>query len=158
MIRRPPRSTLFPYTTLFRSTEGRDEDEWRKRITAKLATGSPFVLIDNLRPPLDSAAMAAAITATRWEDRLLGVSQIVRLPVRCGWVATGNNPVLSHEMTRRAIRLRLDAQTDQPWRRQEFRHPDLRAWVSENRAPLVWAALVIGQAWNAAGRPRSRRR
>src|SRR5690554_7432927 len=24
MIRRPPRSTLFPYTTLFRSTEGRD--------------------------------------------------------------------------------------------------------------------------------------
>ena len=25
MIRRPPRSTLFPYTTLFRSTEGTDE-------------------------------------------------------------------------------------------------------------------------------------
>src|SRR3712207_7610620 len=24
MIRRPPRSTLFPYTTLFRSSEGRD--------------------------------------------------------------------------------------------------------------------------------------
>src|SRR2546426_9177565 len=35
MIRRPPRSTLFPYTTLFRSEAGRrqqeeqqDEDEW----------------------------------------------------------------------------------------------------------------------------------
>src|SRR5258708_29162607 len=25
MIRRPPRSTLFPYTTLFRSTMGREE-------------------------------------------------------------------------------------------------------------------------------------
>src|SRR2546426_9027754 len=25
MIRRPPRSTLFPYTTLFRSTRARDE-------------------------------------------------------------------------------------------------------------------------------------
>src|SRR3712207_9507959 len=25
MIRRPPRSTLFPYTTLFRSTRGREE-------------------------------------------------------------------------------------------------------------------------------------
>src|SRR2546426_7487455 len=25
MIRRPPRSTLFPYTTLFRSREGRDD-------------------------------------------------------------------------------------------------------------------------------------
>src|SRR2546427_4215122 len=27
MIRRPPRSTLFPYTTLFRSTDDRIEDE-----------------------------------------------------------------------------------------------------------------------------------
>src|SRR5256886_12976735 len=27
MIRRPPRSTLFPYTTLFRSTEGRLTDK-----------------------------------------------------------------------------------------------------------------------------------
>src|SRR3712207_9019294 len=26
MIRRPPRSTLFPYTTLFRSLDGRDRD------------------------------------------------------------------------------------------------------------------------------------
>src|SRR3712207_7884682 len=27
MIRRPPRSTLFPYTTLFRSRRGRDDAE-----------------------------------------------------------------------------------------------------------------------------------
>src|SRR5438270_13339952 len=31
MIRRPPRSTLFPYTTLFRSLEGEDAwQSWRK--------------------------------------------------------------------------------------------------------------------------------
>src|SRR2546429_5934091 len=29
MIRRPPRSTLFPYTTLFRSLNGKDADELR---------------------------------------------------------------------------------------------------------------------------------
>src|SRR5258708_25138613 len=29
MIRRPPRSTLFPYTTLFRSREGRDDPLFR---------------------------------------------------------------------------------------------------------------------------------
>src|SRR5437763_7425871 len=28
MIRRPPRSTLFPYTTLFRSTVRRGRDRW----------------------------------------------------------------------------------------------------------------------------------
>src|SRR3712207_7918196 len=31
MIRRPPRSTLFPYTTLFRSVEGADRGEQRLR-------------------------------------------------------------------------------------------------------------------------------
>src|SRR3989475_7907367 len=36
MIRRPPRSTLFPYTTLFRSPTG-----YRARILASLAAGSP---------------------------------------------------------------------------------------------------------------------
>src|SRR2546422_7847524 len=30
MIRRPPRSTLFPYTTLFRSPRGRDPDHRRR--------------------------------------------------------------------------------------------------------------------------------
>src|SRR5690348_17636763 len=31
MLRRPPRSTLFPYTTLFRSQEGTDRSERRRR-------------------------------------------------------------------------------------------------------------------------------
>src|SRR3712207_7883169 len=32
MIRRPPRSTLFPYTTLFRSTGDRPRASWRKSV------------------------------------------------------------------------------------------------------------------------------
>src|SRR3712207_7313636 len=32
MIRRPPRSTLFPYTTLFRSRPCRPTRTWRKKI------------------------------------------------------------------------------------------------------------------------------
>src|SRR3712207_8411432 len=40
MIRRPPRSTLFPYTTLFRSARGergvvRDEDDGRARFAVQ---------------------------------------------------------------------------------------------------------------------------
>src|SRR2546426_7787414 len=31
MIRRPPRSTLFPYTTLFRSEVGEPEPVWKRR-------------------------------------------------------------------------------------------------------------------------------
>src|SRR5687767_15516641 len=41
MTRRPPRSTLFPYTTLFRSTTGsrrRSWSAWRRRGAASTAT------------------------------------------------------------------------------------------------------------------------
>jgi len=145
----------FPSTghTIAAMTEGRDEDEWRKRITAKLRNGGAVVLIDNLRRRLDSAAVSSVITATVWEDRLLGVSETVRIPVRCAWVATGNNPTLSSELTRRTVRIRLDAKRDRPWLRSGFRHADLRGWAAENRGELVWAALTLGQAWLAAGRP-----
>src|SRR2546426_1707185 len=40
MIRRPPRSTLFPYTTLFRSPqEGRSDDSPRVDGGARISTG-----------------------------------------------------------------------------------------------------------------------
>src|SRR5258708_22087383 len=37
MIRRPPRSTLFPYTTLFRSQLGTDHDHGTARVVHALA-------------------------------------------------------------------------------------------------------------------------
>src|SRR5258708_22582539 len=41
MIRRPPRSTLFPYTTLFRSIPARSSLAFRSpRITARMAAAS----------------------------------------------------------------------------------------------------------------------
>lgn len=139
-------------------TEGRDDEEWRKRLTAKLRQIPTVVLIDNLRHDLDSSAVAAALTATFWEDRILGISEMVRLPVRCTWIATGNNPQFSNEMTRRLVRIRLDAQVDQPWCRAAFRHPDLMGWVRGGRGRLVAACLVLCQAWIAAGRPRGQRK
>ncbi len=138
-------------------TEGRDEDEWRKRLTAKLRQLPTLLLIDNLRNELDSSALAAALTAPIWEDRVLGGSDMVRLPIRCVWVATGNNPTFSNEIARRLLRIRLDAHVDQPWRRGAFRHPDLMGWVRANRGKLVTACLTLCQAWIAVGRPRGSR-
>src|SRR3712207_7912584 len=43
MIRRPPRSTLFPYTTLFRScTSGPDGDAGAVRVSGILSDGAGF--------------------------------------------------------------------------------------------------------------------
>jgi len=138
-------------------TEGTDEEEWRKRITAKLRQIPVLVLIDNLKRHLDASALAAALTAPFWEDRILGVSEITRLQIRCLWVATGNNPTFSNEMARRLVRIRLDAHVERPWQRSGFRHPDLMVWVVANRARLVAACLTLGRAWIAAGRPRATR-
>jgi hypothetical protein len=60
-------------------TEGGDDDEWRKRLTAKLMQGPAVLLIDNVREPLVSASLAAALTSTVWEDRILGMSTIARV-------------------------------------------------------------------------------
>jgi hypothetical protein len=135
-------------------TEGRDDEEWRKRVTAKLRQIPSIILIDNLRAKLDSSAVAAALTAPFWEDRVLGASEMTRLPIRCLWIATGNNPEFSNEMARRLVRIRLDANVEQPWQRAGFRHPDLMVWIRANRARIVAACLTLCQAWIAEGKPR----
>jgi hypothetical protein len=149
-------------TSITRINTGRDaeataecscDEEWRKRITALLAEGPTFILLDNLNRTLDSGALAGALTTNVWKDRILGVSKTATLPNRAVWVASGNNTRLSRELIRRTLWCRLDSQTDAPWDRTGFRHPNLLAWVRENRGRLVWAALTLCQAWVATGRP-----
>jgi hypothetical protein len=108
--------------------------------------------VDNIKDRLDSAALSAAITSPRWEDRLLGGNELLSVPVRTTWMITGNNPALSSEMARRCVRVRLDAGSEHPEDRSGFRHP-LPDWAIEHRAEFVWALLVITQAWIAAGSP-----
>src|SRR3712207_7604512 len=59
MIRRPPRSTLFPYTTLFRSCTRKD------RLTAR--TGAPYLAVE-----LRDATGRVAARAFRDADVLAG--------------------------------------------------------------------------------------
>jgi hypothetical protein len=99
--------------------EARDNDEWRKRLTAALVEGSPFVFIDNLNRVLDSSALASALTARAVKDRILGQTKTVVVPVQCVWVASGNNPKLSRELIRRTVSVRIDAKMDRPWQRAE---------------------------------------
>ncbi|MBI3328492.1 MAG: hypothetical protein HYZ81_17540 [Nitrospinae bacterium] len=132
---------------------GRDDEEWRKSITTALRWGHEAIWIDNITQPLKSGDLAAALTSPMWEDRILGQSTSVRIPVRCVWMATANNPVLSEELTRRSVRIRIDPKVDRPWLREGFQHENLREWVQAHRATLVGAALTFVRAWLASGRP-----
>jgi hypothetical protein len=133
--------------------EGEARAEWRKRITARLLRAPSLVLFDNVSGRLDSPALAAALTAVVWSDRLLGSSRQVVVPVDCCWLATGNNAELSEELSRRTVAIRIDPGCDQPYLRKDFRHPDLLGWAKATRPRLVWAALVLCRVWIAQGAP-----
>src|SRR2546430_11238861 len=102
MIRRPPRSTLFPYTTLFRSTNAPTKpiavgvrgprtildgvDERRVRFALDLASAAPGEVrielnADMIRPPLPRRLKVVRIEPGRVKVRL---ERVVRrtLPVR----------------------------------------------------------------------------
>ncbi len=139
--------------------EGMDnENEWRKRITAALTDGPALIVIDNLDDALASSALSAALTTSRWKDRILGQSRMITLPVRCTWAATGNNIRLRGDIARRSYRVRIDAALEQPWTRKNFRHPNLTDWVTEHRGELLAAVLTMARAWYVAGQPEASER
>src|SRR3712207_211963 len=84
MIRRPPRSTLFPYTTLFRSGFGADaagEDRFDSVIGLLGLVG----VLDGARPDF----VPADPWIRRWEGWVLGQTALPRDMVAPGGPASG---------------------------------------------------------------------
>jgi len=133
----------------------RDEEEWRKQITAKLAAGATMITVDNVEGALYAPSLARALTARTWTDRILGRSETVTVSQRATWIATGNNIQLRGDLPRRCYWIRLDARESRPWQRENFKHPDLLGWVTRNRGRLVHALLTLARAWFAAGKPKA---
>ena len=136
------------------------EDEIRKMLTAELSTARSIILLDNAndQQTLSSPALASVLTASSWTDRVLGRTQMVTVPNKAMWMLTGTNPKLSRDIARRSIRIRIDPKVDRAWLRAKFKHDPLEAWTKAHRGELVRAALVLVQAWIAAGRPLSHHR
>lgn len=131
--------------------EGKDDDEYRKRITSALVGKTGAIIIDNIAEAIASGPLASAITADIWTDRILGKSEDISLPVRTIWIATANNPTLSMEIARRTVRIRLAPRVDQPWMREGFRHANLREFVRDHRKQIVEACLTLIQSWVYCG-------
>jgi hypothetical protein len=136
------------------SSAPEDEAEWRKQLTSLLAEGPSLIVFDNVERRLKSAQLCKALTAETWKDRLLSLNKNGEYAVRCSWMATGNNIQLGGDIPRRCYRIQMDAKCAKAFQRTGFRHPDLKAWVRENRARLVRALLVMARAWFVAGCPK----
>lgn len=129
------------------------EEEYRKRVTTELGRGRVAVILDNINRPLDSAVLSSVLTAPIWSDRRMAKHEDITIPNKAAWALTANNPVLSLEIARRCVRTQLDSNTEKPWERDGFLHPDLERWTAANRGRLVAANLTLIRAWIADGRP-----
>src|SRR5256885_14187645 len=104
MIRRPPRSTLFPYTTLFRSVEGADVDG---RLAEVADAELVAILVADREPQTGSQRDVAADDPVAAHEPPPGVEQVHRaaLPLRA---ARRLAEQLGHDLVRRhAARERL---------------------------------------------------
>jgi 5S rRNA maturation endonuclease (ribonuclease M5) len=132
-----------------------EPEEWRKQLTSILIEAPPLVVIDNVTTTLDSGDLAKVITGEMHRDRVLGKSQTVSVPVRCSWIATGNNLQLGGDMARRCYWVRMDAGCSDPFRRTGFKHERLKEYLLDHRRELLIALLTLARAWFAAGQPKS---
>ncbi len=135
-----------PMTTL-----PNNEEEMRKQLAASLVSGRPIICFDNVTGVLNSPSLALALTAAEYETRQLGVTKNIRLPNKSVWIATGNNIRPGGDLPRRCFRVRMDADTPEPFRNRTFRHVNLLEWALENRGELLHSLLVIARAWYTSG-------
>ena len=130
-----------------------NEEEERKRLLAIGLQGDVIVCIDNVTRPFGSGTFANVITGLSYKDRILGYSENVEVPIRCVWLATGNNLTYVGDMARRVVPIIIDPHMERPEERTGFAYADLLAHVQQQRPTLVAAALTLMRAYIAAGLP-----
>ena len=133
-------------------SQGRDEEEDKKRVLALLMEGASVALVDNIERDLGGEAICSAITEEVYCGRILGRSQMARVPTTgTTWLFTGNGLTIRGDMRTRVMVANLDPRCERPWERRFER--DLEQHVDEHRGELVTAALTALRAYVVAGRP-----
>jgi hypothetical protein len=132
-------------------SQGKNEEEDEKRLSTVLRVGDPVIVIDNCEGELRGVFLCSMLTQELVQARILGKSEMVRLPNNSIVMATGNNITVAGDMCRRVLLCRIDAKEERPDGRQ-FTF-DARQMVREQRPALVAAGLIILRAYIAAGKP-----
>ena len=131
-------------------SQGVNPEEDQKRLSSVLMAGDQVIVIDNCDRPIQGDFLCSMLTQEMVRPRVLGKSEMRTLPTKCLVIATGNNLVLSGDVTRRALTCRMDAGVERPDQRQfDF---DPRAEALSDRGALVTAGLTVLRAYIAAGR------
>jgi hypothetical protein len=133
------------------ATAGRNDEETEKRLTGLLLAGFAVISLDNLSDELGGDLLCQAVERPSIRLRPLGTSEITEVESTATLFATGNNLVVSGDMTRRTLLARLDAHMERPEERQFSFDPVQR--VINDRGTYVAACLTIVRAYLRAGCP-----
>ena len=137
-------------------TSTSNEEEERKRITAKLLSGATMVLIDNIGSMFGSQVLEALLTTSVWSERLLGSNDAPRLDAWITWYGSGNNVQYAREDTRRRVcTIRVVTNLERPEERDDYKYRDLEGHVKAHRGELLAAALTILRGWLRTGKKAS---
>ncbi len=132
----------------------KDDEELEKILASYALRGASIVNFDNVTGTFGGGPLDRCLTAgDTVELRVLGKSEIPTMRWRAVIMATGNNIAIAGDTSRRVLISRLESPLENPEERQQFRHPNLLAWVRQNRPRLVVAALTVLRGWIVAGRP-----
>lgn len=126
-------------------TEGHNDEETEKRISAAIISGVPVVVLDNLQRHVASSALESALTEATATIRVFGKLQNLRIPCRTLILLTANNATLRRDMLRRTLPVRILVPAEAP----EDRYFDFDpvAEVCASRAEMLASAFTIARAW-----------
>jgi hypothetical protein len=126
------------------------DEEAKKTALAVLMEGDPVVLIDNVERPLSGDWLCSILTSEIYKQRMLGKTEMISVPTRTLFLATGNNIQIAGDMRSRSLLCRLDPKTERPEQR-EFNY-DLRDRLLAQRPQLVAAALTLMRGFVVSGK------
>jgi len=133
-----------PHFSYLPATESNEEA--RKLITSHCLRLPAVTAFDNVLK-FDSAILEQVLTTGIWKDRLLGVNKEIVVPVKCVWACTINNPSLSRGMARRTLRVRINANMENPEQRPSstWRHPDIDSYMRNSRGQILGAYALLAK-------------
>jgi hypothetical protein len=126
-------------------TYAQTDEEAQKTALAVLAEGDAVVIIDNIERPLQGEWLCSILTSEAYSQRVLGRTEMIRVPTTTLILATGNHLVIVGDLRTRSLICRIDPKVERPEERKFER--DLREWMMEHRPSLVAAGLTVMRAF-----------
>ena len=141
-----------PYGAVAAESAPTDETEWQKKLLSAVIGGRRLLLLDNLKGFLNSPALEAYTTSSRYAGRILGVSKEFSGEACATVLITGNRLVISPDMRRRSLTVELFMAELRAEDRRFVRRLDDPAML-DLRPRLLAACWALVRAWDKAGRP-----